>query len=366
MPPDDLDDVDMNGTHHKIHTSGLQVAVCWREEDQCWAIPGQFASQHNVNIMAHVRKGDQMTGDLPSKDSKQERDQARLVVRKIFELEGLDGPEVAERNSELLDEVFKKSSQTLIYRGISDDPRNTDEAWVETSAWHVHCPSLLAKELGTMYDAPGNANVQWLDVVIYADDGADDTERVRLYDARDGHRSVILTTSLPLFLSLLTTSSSSSCSSHLILMILTLSSPYLVHRYDMFASHRELIELAVFGDVLGHRDMPFPYRAEKDTTTKHADGSALKELAPLDSNHTHYICIDDGSNGSFGVAVQFRADLESFISYYDAEARHLELSELTDYFAVSPLRNPALANCNSLVFSDRLLVVSWCFLTDCL
>lgn len=32
-------------------------------------------------------------------------------------------------------------------RGYSDDPRNTNDAWIETSAWHVHCPAELADEL---------------------------------------------------------------------------------------------------------------------------------------------------------------------------------------------------------------------------
>lgn len=121
IPADELHDADDD---HVKHTSGMQVAVMWREDDQCWAVPGQFSSNHDIDIMAKVDTGEQMTGELPKADSADKDDQARLVVRKIFELEGIaGGVDVAERNKDLLDEIFKKSGQTLIYRGISDDPR---------------------------------------------------------------------------------------------------------------------------------------------------------------------------------------------------------------------------------------------------
>lgn len=133
--------------------------------------------------------------------------------------------------------------------------QNTDEAWVETSAWHVHCPSNFAGDLAQMYKQSRTSSVAWLDVIIIDEDSkSDGAARIQLYDSRDGHR------------------------------------------YDPFASHREFIELAVFGHVLGHRDMPFVYKPAPVPHALHTDGEPLKEIACLDPNHTHYICIDDGAS----------------------------------------------------------------------
>ena len=94
------------------------------------------------------------------------------------------------------------------------------------------------------------------------------------------------------------------------------------NRYDLFASHRELIELAVFGNVLGNHDMPFEYNGEASLN----NGS---EFACLNPNHSHYICVDDGSKGKFGVEVNFRVELETFISCYDYDARRMGIEALS-------------------------------------
>jgi transient receptor potential cation channel subfamily M protein 2 len=39
-----------------------------------------------------------------------------------------------------------------------------------------------------------------------------------------------------------------------------------------------------------------------------------KKRAPLDPNHTHFILVDNGSEGIYGVEIEFRARLESYIS----------------------------------------------------
>ena len=38
-------------------------------------------------------------------------------------------------------------SRRLIYSGYVDDPRNTDNAWVETMAYHFHCTDEAADML---------------------------------------------------------------------------------------------------------------------------------------------------------------------------------------------------------------------------
>ena len=41
------------------------------------------------------------------------------------------------RNLALVDELFARGE--VVYRSYVDDPRNTDNAWMETTAFHFHC-----------------------------------------------------------------------------------------------------------------------------------------------------------------------------------------------------------------------------------
>ena len=60
-----------------------------------------------------------------------------------------------------LDALFDRGKE--IYRGYVDDPRNTDNAWMETTAYHFHCGA----ELGANFNFNAGddaAAVRWLDV----------------------------------------------------------------------------------------------------------------------------------------------------------------------------------------------------------
>ena len=50
-----------------------------------------------------------------------------------------------------------------IYRGYVDDPRNTDHAWTETTAFHFHCATELGAQLQLSAGDDVGA-VMWLDV----------------------------------------------------------------------------------------------------------------------------------------------------------------------------------------------------------
>ena len=52
-----------------------------------------------------------------------------------------------------LDDLF--SEMNLVYRGYVDDPRNTDHAWIETSAFHIHLPQTLSLPVRAGDDADG-------------------------------------------------------------------------------------------------------------------------------------------------------------------------------------------------------------------
>ena len=78
-----------------------------------------------------------------------------------------------------LNTLFK--SGTEIYRGYVDDPRNTDNAWTETTAYHFHCAAELGEKLrlGAGDDA---RDVTWLDV---------DMEEERYRKLYGGHRALV-------------------------------------------------------------------------------------------------------------------------------------------------------------------------------
>ena len=66
-----------------------------------------------------------------------------------------------EQFTRLTDELF--ANGVVVYQGYVDDPRNTDHAWMETTAFHFHC----GRELGSMLPLESGddaAAVKWLDV----------------------------------------------------------------------------------------------------------------------------------------------------------------------------------------------------------
>ncbi|XP_054278228.1 ADP-ribose pyrophosphatase, mitochondrial-like [Macrosteles quadrilineatus] len=63
---------------------------------------------------------------------------------------------------ELLDKLFKKGEE--IYKGYVDDPRNTDNAWVETIALHYHDASGKLLDSLTLRAGDDACNVSWMDV----------------------------------------------------------------------------------------------------------------------------------------------------------------------------------------------------------
>ena len=65
---------------------------------------------------------------------------------------------------------------------------------------------------------------------------------------------------------------------------------------ELHGSHAEIIALAVLGNLAGHPAFPYIYDGVKC-------GGGDKEFTQLDNNHSHYICVDDGSNGKFGSEV---------------------------------------------------------------
>jgi ADP-ribose pyrophosphatase YjhB (NUDIX family) len=125
-PTWDADGSGSNETH-----MGVQVAVVNRESDGCWALPGQFVSDLSDAVRALERQ-------IEDHENQSRGDLQNHAVREVFEVSLLR--EHSEELQAELDHLFRKSAQTVIYRGYVDDARNTDNAWVESSVFHVHSP----------------------------------------------------------------------------------------------------------------------------------------------------------------------------------------------------------------------------------
>jgi len=112
------------------------VAIQRKHGAREWAIPGGF-----------VDPGEHMS---------------RTVKREFVEEAGnITDSSRQARFDKLTEELF--ASGTVVYQGYVDDPRNTDHAWMETTAYHFHCNA----ELGAMLplEAGDDAtDVMWLDV----------------------------------------------------------------------------------------------------------------------------------------------------------------------------------------------------------
>jgi len=63
----------------------------------------------------------------------------------------------------LLNELFDEKNSKPVYKGYVDDPRNTDNSWMETAAIHFHCSPELAKAL-PLKAGDDAGEVQWLKV----------------------------------------------------------------------------------------------------------------------------------------------------------------------------------------------------------
>ena len=122
------------GPHH----GKLQMVAIQRADTKAWAIPGGM-----VDAGEHVS----------------------VTLKREFyeEAQNLEGEGQAEHIKAMLDDLFEKDGQE-VFVGYVDDPRNTDHAWMETSAFHFHVSDAeLAAKLAL---AAGDdaAHVRWLDV----------------------------------------------------------------------------------------------------------------------------------------------------------------------------------------------------------
>ncbi|KAJ8959734.1 hypothetical protein NQ314_006158 [Rhamnusium bicolor] len=93
-------------------------------------------------------------------------EQVSETLKREFLEEALNGLEVSKEQSTKDAEMIKEFFQvgTEIYKGYVDDPRNTDNAWMETVAVNFHDED--GKSVGKFYLKAGDdaQNVRWTDI----------------------------------------------------------------------------------------------------------------------------------------------------------------------------------------------------------
>jgi len=128
--------------------------VIQRKDNGQWAIPGGMVDAGESVSVTVKREFAEETGNLPTEEERAEF-------------------------KRLLDDLFANGKQ--VYRGYVDDPRATDNAWMETTAFHFHCPPEVGDKL-PLAAGDDAGQVMWLDV------SADNDTYRNLYGA---HRALI-------------------------------------------------------------------------------------------------------------------------------------------------------------------------------
>ena len=142
----------------------LQMVAVQRLDTLEWAIPGGFISAHAETLgpeklcaemkECYVRKAAGKIDPTTASRSLEEETPG-----------GPAHPLHAEVNrKDVLDQVFR-SKYTTIFSGYVDDPRNTDNAWVETTVLHFRCTGRQGTALQPSAGADVNvAKAMWLSV----------------------------------------------------------------------------------------------------------------------------------------------------------------------------------------------------------
>ena len=132
-------------TRFEPATGELQLVVIKRSDTGAWALPGGMVDP----------------GEAVS-----------TTVRREFDEEAgaLQDPQQRARFTALADQLFATGGE-VVYRGYVDDPRNTDNSWMETCAIHFHCSDELGKLL-PLEAGDDAVHVKWVritpDLELYA------------------------------------------------------------------------------------------------------------------------------------------------------------------------------------------------------
>jgi ADP-ribose pyrophosphatase len=117
-----------------------------------------------LEIVAIERKDHRNVWAIPGGMVDDDEQATQALIREFMEEAGAVEDEVKRKELlEFMDDLFANRGQT-VYLGYVDDPRNTDNAWIETTAAHFHIDDeTIAKHL-TLKAGDDARNVQWMKV----------------------------------------------------------------------------------------------------------------------------------------------------------------------------------------------------------
>ena len=121
--------------YNPARPSQLQMVAIKRRDTGDWAIPGGMVDAGETVSVTVKREFMEEAGNLP-------QDQR-------------------EGFKKLIDELFEGGS--VVYQGYVDDPRNTDNAWIETTAFHFHCDDTVGTKIKLKSGDDAQA-VMWLSI----------------------------------------------------------------------------------------------------------------------------------------------------------------------------------------------------------
>ena len=117
----------------------LEVVMVLREDSQIWALPGGMVSDSsnpeelrgNLKVKVQIKLFQWLHEHVRS---------FCLSLKAVFNREALNNPAETPEEAENIDlnKFFVKSKCRECYKGYVDDPRNTDNAWIETRAINFH------------------------------------------------------------------------------------------------------------------------------------------------------------------------------------------------------------------------------------
>ena len=133
-----------------------QVAIL-RADVQRWALPGGMV-EAGQGISATIRRD--FEAEVGDHDDPEEKATMSRLLDALFA--GIDDDEGLGGHHHL---VSRRLAPRLVYRGYVDDPRNTDNAWIETSACLFHCTEELGATLTLKPKEGGGSDAaEWINV----------------------------------------------------------------------------------------------------------------------------------------------------------------------------------------------------------
>jgi len=114
------------------------------------------------NIIHYIIFTVRIPGGMVDAGEKPEKTLEREFCEEAASDEGLSKADQQEQRA-LLKRLFDNANRVHVYSGYIDDPRSTDNAWVETVAARFHCAPDIAEKL-KLQAADDAKDVKWIPI----------------------------------------------------------------------------------------------------------------------------------------------------------------------------------------------------------